>query len=233
MYDMKSATRLTQLNERSIRRYIKRFNIELERGSYNSYLFIDSDIRKLVIIRTMLKENHADSEIMKEIAKVDFGNEEELEHDITTEIRPQNELVNTSTEIVAFEQVVENLRNSLTKGMSSLSEAIDDIERNLGDQLEKGNNKLENITEMLNIQKDEISQQKTEVMKQSQIIDQQKVLIEEQEKFLKMQIHQNMLLLKKMENLETRMDQSSLINRIWNNIYCFFAGEKKKYQLNV
>ncbi len=228
---MKSATRLTQLNERSLRRYIKRFDIKLKRGAYNSYRFSDNDIRKLVIIRTMLKENRDDSEIVKEITNIDTG--AELNHEIKTEILPQNGFSNKSTEIIAVEQVVENLALTLGKGITSISESIDDIERNLSDRLEKGNNKLENITELLDVQKDELLNQRSEVNKQSLLISQQKELIEEQEKFLKMQIHQNMLLLKKMDNLETRMEETGLINRLWTSIYCFFAGEKKKYQLKV
>jgi DNA-binding transcriptional MerR regulator len=221
MYDMKRAVQLTQLNERSIRRYIKRFNLELKRGAYNSYVFGDTDIKKLIVIRTMLKESRSDEEIKAELEKIERGETSSIdisEAPINNQAASGDNLslVKVSQEIKSFQKAVVDLKDVMSEGMKNIYENIENIERNLGDQLTKSDIKLDKIEEV-------ITQQKEKLTEQEQLLKAQEELIEKQEKFMKMQIQQNLELLKKVNQLEETVEKKSFLG--WLNQLLF--GKKK------
>lgn len=65
MYELHEVARLADISERTLRRYIKKYKLRIGRGSFNKYSFCDEDVKKLILLRTMIKDGYNDEEIIE------------------------------------------------------------------------------------------------------------------------------------------------------------------------
>ena len=69
MYELHEVAKLADISERTLRRYIKKYKLRIGRGSFNKYRFSDEDVKKLILMRTMIRDGYSDQEITESMQK--------------------------------------------------------------------------------------------------------------------------------------------------------------------
>ena len=99
MYELEEVAKLSDLSERTLRRYIKKFKLRIGRGSFNKYRFSEEDVKKLVLVRTMLYDGYSDAEIINTLQ----GGKQEQQQRVKQESLP-------STRVDKFKELMRTIK---------------------------------------------------------------------------------------------------------------------------
>jgi len=139
MYDMREAITMMDVNEKTLRRYIKRFNLNIKRGLYNKYVFEEKDIQVMLLIKSLLKSGLSDNQIKEKIKE--FLNKGEVnEFCIKNKVKNKNltnplnlpeavnkEVILIKNKITEFTNTVAGIHNDMNKGLKSVNESINNL----------------------------------------------------------------------------------------------------------